>query len=1150
MSFGAATEGAQLRFCYASSMIRRIRMLAGTLLCGLAMACGPVAVGAGLGDLFKSDSAKDLSPPGVTIQAIVRQQPGLARTVGDAPRFVSFKLTGFNQAFNLVAEPLIFVLTPRKSGQRMGVFLVPADDIPVIETVCDEAGRFVRPDGTVELQIDANPDPDTTLPTVTIDTLDDGDYIFVAAGTDGNGKPFCSEHRFTVDKTDPVERPILQRVEARAPRSISLEWTPSGDADVVGYHIHFDVGTASIPSTKVRTRNQTYDGTPNAEVPDSPIFVAGRETTRFEMTHLLAARLYILQVVAVDAAGNESELDPFGSEIVERSIRTRAGGDGTFTSTPIEIRPEELEGGQVASSPDELRVADVNEDGDADIIAFWTVMPFVLLGTGGHDAVTFRGEASEPPGDGGYIRGQALGDINGDSRLDYVQIRDHEYYLPGASSILSVYTGDEGVTPTKGSGKFSLLGTIVVQPFLPGGDPNALEYAQAVRIRDLDQDGKPDLLWSTFADFSVRWHRDVLSPEGSTPLRQDVPAVIDFFGGGNLFIDSDKPTFAVADFDGDGRLDLIASNGGESIFARRGPFTATTETPFYDAPLFSSSISGGTGRVAGILADDVDGDGRPDLVLSLDSGAVSVRLNRGPVFPVPGDPAQVVLDFTPPVVVPVSETAAGAPAIATGDFNGDGLLDIAAGPPFDHRVAIVLASRQSDGSVTFKVKGYLVPSDAMAVNNFATSLATGDMNGDGITDVIVGGSAASSGTGRIWIYPGRGAVGRGNGGLQHIASLGTVLGAKSELRVVGSARINDDDLLDIVTVARKAPRQLLVLNQARLLESSVTGSFEFGASSLWSTPPGEFLVGDFSGEGKGDVVGVSENSFDTQVSKGDVFARFTTTITAPAGSGPTSRVRPPAAGDFNGDGKLDLLFVGAQGAVVFIPGSGSAIPFPATFSTATELVAGFSTDAVAVGDIDRDGHLDFAALDATAGTVKIRLGDGRGGFASPESDPAYKMGVELTGPALEFTSIAAPPARLILADVDYDGVLDLVALNPASGKIAVNFGGPFGEPTSIATGTFTNPVDLAVGDVNGDRLLDLIVGNLDAPRILMIVQSAATSRTFASPVEYVERGELRSMTAADFDADGILDVVGESSEGLEVIGGTGVIVPDEAPSGG
>jgi len=295
---------------------------------------------------------------------------------------------------------------------------------------------------------------------------------------------------------------------------------------------------------------------------------------------------------------------------------------------------------------------------------------------------------------------------------------------------------------------------------------------------------------------------------------------------------------------------------------------------------------------------------------------------------------------------------------------------------------------------------------------------------------------------------------------------------------------------------------------------------------------------------------VSENSFDTQVSKGDVFARFTTTVTAPVGSGSTSRVRPPAAGDFNGDGKLDLLFVGAQGAVILIPGTGGATPFPATFSTATELVAGFSTDAVAVGDIDRDGFLDFAALDATAGTVKIRLGDGRGGFTSPESDPAYTMGVELTGPALEFTSIATPPARLILADADFDGVLDLVALNPASGKVAVNFGGPFGEPALIATGDFTQPVDLAVGDVNGDRLLDLIVGNLDAPRILMIVQSAATSRTFAPPIEYTESREFRSMTAADFDADGILDVVGETSEDLKVYRGTGVIVPDEAASGG
>ena len=92
----------------------------------------------------------------------------------------------------------------------------------------------------------------------------------------------------------------------------------------------------------------------------------------------------------------------------------------------------------------------------------------------------------------------------------------------------------------------------------------------------------------------------------------------------------------------------------------------------------------------------------------------------------------------------------------------------------------------------------------------------------------------------------------------------------------------------------------------------------------------------------------------------------------PAGTNPTS----VAAGDFNGDGKLDLVVAnGGSGNVSILLGNGDG-----TFQTHLDYGVASAPRSVAVGDFNGDGKLDLAVANSGSGNISILLGNGDGTF--------------------------------------------------------------------------------------------------------------------------------------------------------------------------
>jgi hypothetical protein len=181
----------------------------------------------------------------------------------------------------------------------------------------------------------------------------------------------------------------------------------------------------------------------------------------------------------------------------------------------------------------------------------------------------------------------------------------------------------------------------------------------------------------------------------------------------------------VADFNGDGKQDIaVADNAGVEILMGNGDGTFQAVQTF----------AVGTGGVLTLAVGDFNGFGDPDLVVSsLTSGNVLMLDNGTQMFP----------------GIVSSLDAPGASWLAVGDFNGDGITDIALTPTKGNGVFVLLGS----GNLVFpqnSMSGYPTPGSS------SSAVAIGDFNGDGIPDLAVANPSNNFGSPKVSVLLGNG----------------------------------------------------------------------------------------------------------------------------------------------------------------------------------------------------------------------------------------------------------------------------------------------------------------------------------------------------------------------------------------------------------
>jgi uncharacterized repeat protein (TIGR01451 family) len=235
----------------------------------------------------------------------------------------------------------------------------------------------------------------------------------------------------------------------------------------------------------------------------------------------------------------------------------------------------------------------------------------------------------------------------------------------------------------------------------------------------------------------------------------------------------------------------------------------------------------------------------------------------------------------------------------------------------------------------------------------------------------------------------------------------------------------------------------------------------------------------------------------------------------------------PAVGDFNGDGKVDLIVLTQGGLEVWLgDGIGGFVPVQ---QTPLESTIGGQT--VAVGDFDGDGKLDLAVPNAESeGSVAILLGDGKGGFTAANGSPFP----------------AGNPVQAVVADFNLDGKPDLaISSNLPSGGVIILLGDGMGGFTPSHPVSIAEAFGLAVGDFNGDGKPDLVVVNNSDPGTVTILLGDGTGGFQPSAASPFPVGtDPYFVVVGDFNLDGKLDIATANFGSSFVKGNVSVLLGD------
>ena len=580
-----------------------------------------------------------------------------------------------------------------------------------------------------------------------------------------------------------------------------------------------------------------------------------------------------------------------------------------------------------------------NDDENLDIASTYGSSVFVQLGNGDgtfQDGAFYAG--ANNPAD------MHVGYFDGDLFLDLVQSDNN--------------TGNLYVLLGYGDGTFQ-AGI---------GSPEGL--SRGISVGDFTGDGKLDVIGSVY--FSVDAH---LAP-GNGDGTFGSPITVSF--------GHEIGPLTVADFNNDGKLDLAA--GYDTVVAiRRGNGNGTFQPPL-EIPLPSDRSA------SALLPVDWDGDGDMDLAVSQSSSLLPLLqqpggtfaigraylLEGGPVatddFDDDGFPDFAMANYYEEAIILLRSLGAGnyvaarsipvdlAPRdIGVGDFDGDGDDDLAVlGSHFDTEIAIVL----NEGG-TFRTSGTLGGGSHLIVADFDT---------DGALDI------ATIGFYGVTVYRGH-----GDGTFENVGGVPLIAGTN-----LAAADFDGDGILDLALVAGGS-------SDGELTILLGLGDATFAAlPPVFLVPPAFDLVGaDFDEDGAADLVltvgGCCNGAWSIQFLRSNGDGTFQYPV--PYFAGPTPSF--PRAGDFNGDGHLDLLVAsgGSSNVAVFL-GDGTG-----AFGEADLVATGWPPTGLATGDFDADGHLDFVTANGennVAGdSISVLLGTGEGTFLAPQeyAVPASPMAV-------------------------------------------------------------------------------------------------------------------------------------------------------------
>ena len=659
-----------------------------------------------------------------------------------------------------------------------------------------------------------------------------------------------------------------------------------------------------------------------------------------------------------------------------------------------------------------------------------------------------------------------------------------------AAVVLSVSAGSAQTPVFRSAQTYGLTGTSQSTLYVP-----VLALADVGAPPANGPDGIPDLITaSPGGDGGAGGNVAVLfgNPDGSFAL------------GPGTHLSSVPTAFAAADFDHDGVVDLLISDNSNMI---------TFYQNFSDGPPFAkkgSPIAAGTGPIA-IVARDLNGDDKLDAVVVDDgqgsTGGVSILIGnndgtfqtRGFVSTGLGASAVAIADFNKDGKLDLAVTNAGNSnvsilrgdgqggfalvqtvnsggnepvAIAARDLNGDGFVDLAVANRSGDNIAVI------DGSASgFRPAR---PFASGTANSEPNGIALDDFNGDGKIDLVVSNKFSSDVS--VLLGDGHGSFGAPRGFVADQEPLSVVV-----------SDVNQDGTPDVMTL-----NQGVQIPDVVVLLGNPDGSL-VGVEDLFTQPnPDTIVCGDVDNDGLPDLIVGHPPAPPSTVGTLLVYR-----ARAQGGFAPPTSVQSVgdgfglARGDFNGDGRLDLVTVNqsTKDVSVYLARAGGG------FASGHSYPLGAAPSAVTAGDWNHDGRSDlavtFQSRQCSVTTATL--------CSSNAGCPEGHCSVTTTRAC--HTSSECPSVETCQGGEICLGAVGILSAQPD---------GTLGSLTTMPVGS--GPVAVDFGDFNKDGKLDLVVANTASNELSIL--SGNGDGTFQPASTISNLPGVRGFTVADFDRDG------------------------------
>ncbi len=355
--------------------------------------------------------------------------------------------------------------------------------------------------------------------------------------------------------------------------------------------------------------------------------------------------------------------------------------------------------------------------------------------------------------------------------------------------------------------------------------------------------------------------------------------------------------------------------------------TASAQTVSFASPRFLSTGAGADG----VAIADFNGDGIPDLAVVDPAGSVSVYLGNGHGGFTANGPFAVT----------------GSPqSIAVADFNGDGLPDIVTADGNGTSVSVLMnTSTKGASTVTF------ASHKDFTVGSYPAAIAIGDFNRDGLPDI----ATANYGSGNVSVLLDTTAKDSSTAGFATHADFSV----QSDPSSIAVGDLNGDGSPDLVTSSLSGSLSVL-LNTTASGADAATFHAQQTITPLNGAPT-RLAIGDLDGPHEPDVVvGYNNQSYVGVLADTTAADAFTFTF-ANEQDVPTAEPNSAAVAlaDVNGDGKPDIVDASNGGETSVLVNTTPAGASALSFETHQDFSSVFPLNALAVGDLNGDGRPDL-----------------------------------------------------------------------------------------------------------------------------------------------------------------------------------------------